>query len=132
MSTSSSLQFPSRPSIILTGLPSDHPAVPEHLRVQVAKMLGDIAPTMAEAKINYKFVATSPEAGINNLLDELRNSHVDGLVIGMGVRGNPELTYFMEQIINGVIEVQPNIKIMFNTLPTNTIDAVKRWFKVDQ
>jgi len=116
----------------LTGLSPDHPAVPEHVRASVAKSLDEVAATMAEAKINCKLIFTSPESGIDNLLEELRNSHVDAVVIGYGIRRNPELTYFMEQIINRVIEVQPNIKILFNTDVPNTIDAVKRWFKVDQ
>lgn len=120
------------PSIILTGLPTDHTAVPEHIRPQLSKMFAELDIAMAQAGYQYKFVPTSPETGIDNLLSELRGGTVDGLVIGMGVRQNPELTHFMEQIINSSVEVRPGLKIMFNTLVPNTIDAARRWFPIQQ
>lgn len=52
----------------------------------------------------------------------------NAVVIGNGVRSNQELTPFLEQLVNAGHEAAPNAKILFNTFPTNTIDAVRRWF----
>ena len=47
-----------------------------------------------------------------------RGTGLAGVVIGFGVRGNPELTVYFEQLVDAVRE----------GAPTNTLDAIQRHF----
>jgi hypothetical protein len=48
-------------------------------------------------------------------------------MIGAGVRANPSNLLLFEKLINVVHEHAPQAKICFNTVPSDTADAVKRW-----
>jgi hypothetical protein len=48
-------------------------------------------------------------------------------MIGAGVRMAPEHTLLFERLVNVLIEIQPSIKLCFNTSPETTIDALRRW-----
>ncbi len=52
----------------------------------------------------------------------------DGVVIGNGIRGQSSNFILFEQIINVMHTNAPKSRIIFNTLPANTDEAVKRWF----
>ncbi len=49
------------------------------------------------------------------------------VVIGAGVRKDPDMLLLFERIINTIIQVSPSSKIAFNTLPFDTPEAVQRW-----
>ena len=48
-------------------------------------------------------------------------------LIGGGVRLLPDNTVLLERIVNVLIEVQPEIRLSFNTSPQNALDAIRRW-----
>ncbi|WIE83710.1 hypothetical protein [Curtobacterium sp. MCPF17_021] len=48
-------------------------------------------------------------------------------LVGGGVRMLPENTVVLERIVNVLIDLQPGIRISFNTSPQNSYDAVQRW-----
>jgi hypothetical protein len=48
-------------------------------------------------------------------------------VIGGGVRLLPQHTILFERIVNVLIDLQPDIRLSFNTSPQNTLEAVRRW-----
>ncbi len=49
------------------------------------------------------------------------------ILIGAGVRTDTEEFRLFEQLINTVHEHAPGTRICFNTGPTDSVDAVKRW-----
>ncbi len=70
------------------------------------------------------------DTGSNDLSDlakQLKDKNYRGVVIGNGIRSQTSNFILFEQIINVVHANAPGSKIIFNTLPTNTDEAVKRW-----
>ena len=58
---------------------------------------------------------------------QLKQKRFDCVLIGAGVRVNPSNFLLFEKLINVVHEHAPQAKICFNTLPSDTAAAVKRW-----
>lgn len=48
-------------------------------------------------------------------------------MIGAGVRMAAEHTLLFERLVNVVTEIDPGIRLCFNTSPETTIDALRRW-----
>jgi hypothetical protein len=48
-------------------------------------------------------------------------------LIGGGVRLLPQHTVLFERIVNVLIDLQPNIRLSFNTSPENSLEAIRRW-----
>ncbi|KAI8922507.1 hypothetical protein DFJ77DRAFT_538042 [Powellomyces hirtus] len=120
----------SRTPVILVGLPSTHPAIPEEMRSKVKVMLDKISTDMANdaPDLDFHFVAISPEDPISEFHAALKKYNAKGVVIGNGVRSAQPLTVWFEQLVNAIRETTPDAKILFNTIPTDTIDAIRRWF----
>ena len=57
----------------------------------------------------------------------LEQKRFDCIMIGAGVRTNPSNFLLFEKLINVVHEHAPTAKVCFNTLPSDTAAAVKRW-----
>jgi hypothetical protein len=57
----------------------------------------------------------------------LHAKQYDCVIIGAGVRTNPKYFLLFERLLNVVHELAPKARIGFNTNPTDTVDAVKRW-----
>ena len=64
------------------------------------------------------------EAVVESRLEQER---FDCILIGAGVRTNPSNFILFEKLINVVHEHAPLAKICFNTVPSDTAAAVKRW-----
>ncbi len=64
------------------------------------------------------------EAVVQNVL---KRKPFDCILIGAGVRTNPSNFILFEKLVNVVHEHAPQAKLCFNTLPTDTAAAVKRW-----
>lgn len=73
------------------------------------------------------FLFALKETNVTKLITHLRNSTYDGIVIGAGIRVPNNTFGLFENIINAIHENAIQSKIMFNTLPTNTTDAIQRW-----
>ena len=58
---------------------------------------------------------------------QLEQNHFDCILIGAGVRTNPSNLLLFEKLINVVHEHAPRAKLCFNTMPSDTAEAVKRW-----
>ena len=58
---------------------------------------------------------------------QLKQKRFDCILIGAGVRANPSNLMLFEELINVVHKHAPQAKICFNTLPSDTAAAVKRW-----
>lgn len=48
-------------------------------------------------------------------------------LIGGGIRNVPENTILFERIVNVLIDLQPHIRLSFNTHPNNALEALQRW-----
>lgn len=73
------------------------------------------------------FLIETGATDLRNLTNHLNEKNYDGIVIGNGIRSITANFILFEQIINAVHANAPASKIIFNTLPTNTDEAVKRW-----
>ncbi len=58
---------------------------------------------------------------------QLGQKQFDCILIGAGVRTNPNNFMLFEKLINVVHKHAPQAKICFNTLPSDTAAAVQRW-----
>src|SRR6185503_91054 len=61
------------------------------------------------------------------VLAKLKQKQFDCIMIGAGVRVIPSNFILFEKLINLVHAHAPHAKICFNTKPTDTAEAVRRW-----
>jgi len=64
------------------------------------------------------------EAVVRTRLEE---EPFDCVLIGAGVRANPNHFLLFEKLVNVVHQYAPRAKLCFNTMPADTASAVKRW-----
>jgi hypothetical protein len=57
----------------------------------------------------------------------LQKNRYDCILIGAGVRAVPSNFILFEKLINVIHEHAPYSKICFNTNPSDTLDALRRW-----
>lgn len=57
----------------------------------------------------------------------LRSKPFDCVVIGAGLREPPELLLLFEKVLNLVHRLAPEARIAFNSSPTDTAEAARRW-----
>lgn len=67
------------------------------------------------------------ETATEQVTQSLEEESPDIVLIGAGVRTDPDHFLLFETVLNVVHEKAPNAKIAFNTLPYDSLDAVKRW-----
>jgi malate/lactate dehydrogenase len=58
---------------------------------------------------------------------ELQKHRFDCILIGAGVRTVPSNLILFEKLINIIHELAPDSRICFNTNPSDTLDALRRW-----
>lgn len=105
------------------------PEIPKGLNVEIIEK-GTQATLDKLKSLGYDAETFLIETGSNdlrNLKTQIVNEKYDGIVVGNGIRGLASNFILFEQIINVVHENAPQSKIIFNSLPTNTDEAVKRW-----
>jgi hypothetical protein len=61
------------------------------------------------------------------LESELQERSWDCIMIGAGLRTNPDNFLLFEKVINVAHQYGPRAKLCFNTTPSDTPEAVKRW-----
>jgi hypothetical protein len=66
-------------------------------------------------------------AGDAQLANTLARGKCDCVLIGAGVREDPEHFLLFERLVNAAHQYAPDAKICFNTRPTDTTEAVRRW-----
>ncbi len=115
-------------SIFHIGLPLDHPSIPVEERPKIAKRLRDLRERMTRAGYLYEIMHASLETGLDGFRHQLRTQPCDGVLIGGAVAGDPEMSYFMEQIIDATHQVAPQAKIMFYNHSVDVRVIVERWF----
>jgi hypothetical protein len=73
------------------------------------------------------FLIDTGASDLAKLSNQLKEKNYDGVVIGNGIRSIKSNFILFEQIINVVHSNAPKSKIIFNSLPTDTDEAIKRW-----
>lgn len=115
-------------SIFHIGLPLDYPSIAAEGRPELTQRLNDLRERMTRAGYRYQIIHASPETGLDGFKHLLRTQPCGGVLIGGGVRGDPAMSYFMEQIIDVTHEVAPKAKIMFHSHSVDVRTIVERWF----
>ena len=93
----------------------------------MAGLNADIASLNAlgyDAKLCLTDFGETAEEIVSN---ELESKAYDCVVVGAGVRTIAPNFLLFEKLINVIHEYAPKAKICFNTEPTDTAEAVKRW-----
>lgn len=74
----------------------------------------------------------SPRLGCSATLDKLDQAdHVDGVIIGFGLRGHPapSIAIFLEELIDKLRYHPKNVRIYFNWSIPSSLDACQRAMK---
>ncbi len=58
---------------------------------------------------------------------QLKQKRFDCVLIGAGIRTMPSKFLLFEKLVNVVHEHAPQTKLCFNTKPSDTAEAVRRW-----
>ncbi len=118
-------------NVLLIGLRSDVVDFSKWPELTREKLEASFEKTIAElTKDGYNAQWCLTDLGktaVEVISAKLRERKNNVVVIGAGVRKDPDLLLLFERIINTIVEVSPNSKIAFNTLPFDTVEAVKRW-----
>ena len=114
--------------IIQLGLPADYSGFDEEAQKWVKGLLEKGEQKMEAAGHKYLTFNVVPDTGVEKLTLYLKENQIDGAVIGFGIRREANLAHFMEQLIDTVRTHAPKAKIMFNTSPDSSLEAVQRWF----
>lgn len=72
-------------------------------------------------------ISKDPDEAENELRTRFAQQPFGLALIGGGIRLLPEHTVLLERIINVLIDLEPNIRLSFNTSPENTLQAIRRW-----
>jgi hypothetical protein len=98
---------------------------PEKLRAAVEADRDTFQALGYEAELGWiESAATATETAKQLLLAK----KPDCVLIGAGVRTVNDYVFLFEQLVNTVHEVVPAAKLCFNTGPTDSVEAVQRWF----
>lgn len=69
----------------------------------------------------------SSETAVDDVKKMLAEVEYDLVLIGAGVRKDPDHFLVFEALVNAVHELAPKARICFNTGPTDSDAAVQRW-----
>ncbi|KAF7975242.1 hypothetical protein HWV62_10214 [Athelia sp. TMB] len=119
-------------SVVNVGLPWDHPEEAKQIPdpTVIRDSLAAVASSIRDAGYTYDFFPIGPDdvPPRDALVAQLQEKKYDGVIIGFGVRRAPELTVFFEEAVNAIKDALPTAKLLFNSSPLSTLDAVKRNF----
>ena len=119
-------------SVLLIGLKSsavNFEKWPELTSEKLENAFASILSDLTEAGFHASWCLTESDASLasQQVSNQLKKHSPNIVVIGAGVRKDPDHLLMFEQILNIVMSEAPGCKLAFNTLPFDTVDAVKRW-----
>ncbi|MEN1679162.1 MAG: hypothetical protein AAGJ46_06185 [Planctomycetota bacterium] len=97
---------------------------PEKLNTAFDQVQQELADAGFQAEWALTDRGETAEAQVVEALERVRPGIV---LIGAGVRTDPDYFLLFEKLINTVMAISPGSKICFNTLPFDSVKAVKRW-----
>lgn len=106
-----------------------NPEIPKGLTIEMVEK-GTKATLDKLNSLGYNaelYLIDAPGSDLSKLAKQLKDKNYSGVVVGNGIRGLPSNFLLFEQLVNIIHSNAPASRIIFNTLPTNTDEAVKRW-----
>ncbi|KAI7783449.1 uncharacterized protein LA080_011796 [Diaporthe eres] len=100
----------------------------EEAREEIEKM----QKSLVDNDFDFDLTLVSPRLGCSAALDKLDEAeHVDGVVIGFGLRGHPapSIAIFLEELIEKLRYHPKNVKLYFNWSIPSSLDACQRAMK---
>ncbi|WP_205326442.1 hypothetical protein [Glycomyces sp. YM15] len=88
---------------------------------------GQAAIAAAGIEAAHCLIGFDPDGAEAAIREHFASSAYGLAMIGGGIRLLPEHTVLFERIVNVLIDLQPRIRLSFNTDPENSIDALRRW-----
>lgn len=67
------------------------------------------------------------EKAEEKLVESIKSFEPDLVMVGAGIRTDPDLFLLFEKVINIIHKNAPQAPIAFNTNPFDTIEAINRW-----
>lgn len=67
------------------------------------------------------------DSAVEDVSAALARFDPDIVLVGAGVRTDPDHLHLFEIILNTAHHAAPNAKFAFNSLPYDTLDALRRW-----
>ncbi|MBB6429770.1 hypothetical protein [Algisphaera agarilytica] len=120
-----------RPRVLLVGLASsavDYDKWPDLSVEKLEAAFEQVASEAASAGFDARWCLTdTSETAPQQLKQDLLDYSPDIVLIGAGVRTDPDLLLLFERMINVISHVCPASKIAFNSSPFDTIEAIQRW-----
>ncbi|KAK9836822.1 hypothetical protein WJX74_008973 [Apatococcus lobatus] len=125
--------MPTKPSIILVGFMPENKIVPDNLKDFLIKALEGATQDVEGAGYGLTIIDPVPylEKGLHSLIAYFSEQRPAGVVVGFGVRAQPEHTFTFEQLVEAVRRGSPEAKLMFNTNPGSTLEAIQRWLPLN-
>ncbi|KAF2738851.1 hypothetical protein EJ04DRAFT_549729 [Polyplosphaeria fusca] len=115
------------PSALGIGIPASSPAVPDHLREHVEKMLKNMSASMNASPFDWEMFSIDLNEDLTGLISKLGEKDWDVVMLGVGLRaGSQELVELFEKIINIVHQKLPKAKFAFNTTIEGAQEACQR------
>ncbi|MFZ6874203.1 hypothetical protein ACO0LF_19270 [Undibacterium sp. Di27W] len=96
----------------------------EQLKTQLEGDRDSLIALGYDAQLLYIFGA---DTAYDTVCKYLREKTFDCIMIGAGVRKVEANFLLFEKVVNAVHANAPHSKICFNSIPTDTADAIKRW-----
>lgn len=106
-----------------------NPELPPGLTIDIIEQ-GTNATVEKLTSMGYQtelFLVETGATDFSDLANQLHEKKYDGIVVGNGIRGIKANFILFEKMINDIHTFAPKAKIIFNALPTDTDEAVRRW-----
>ncbi|MDJ0624236.1 MAG: universal stress protein [Desulfocapsaceae bacterium] len=117
--------------ILLVGLQSssvDFEKWPQLSVEKLEKAFSDIIAELTQHGYSAVWCLTDTgETAEQKLTESIEAVDPDLVIVGAGVRTDPDHFLLFEKIINIIHKKAPNAHIAFNTNPYDTIEAINRW-----
>lgn len=118
-------------SVLLVGLKSSVVNFEKWPELSVEKLeaaFSDVHTNLIELGYETKWCLTDTgETAEQQLTTDLKEFTPDIVLVGAGVRIDPDHFLLFEKIINTIHAEAPDAKIAFNSTPFDSVEAVKRW-----
>jgi len=115
------------PSLIDFSAP-DYSAFPGMDAARVMAGLKAAEESLSELGYEVRMCLTDfGETAESVLTDLLGQKRFDCVLIGAGIRMVAGNTILFEKLVNVVHQYAPHARLCFNTKPTDTVEAVRRW-----
>jgi hypothetical protein len=72
-------------------------------------------------------IGTDPDETEAELRRRFAERSFGVVLVGGGIRLLPQNTVLFERIVNVLIDLQPDVRLSFNTGPENSLEALRRW-----